>query len=189
MNLARCLACLSCAAMMGCTGLLPRTQTVDVSPFESYEGARAAFEKMVPYRTRQGALASFGLDTRSAANVEQVPYPQWVGRLVQANVPLAQVDAGIRDCLAAGQSCRAYVFKFGHVERRRLGDFLTDFFNFRRVTRTQGWRFEGVVLLRDDLVLFHSHGGQPTIELWDDRHNPLGPFQAMGESVPSGALP
>jgi hypothetical protein len=45
------------------------------------------------------------------------------------------------------------------------------------------------VLVRDDLVLFRNHGGQPRIELVEDRKNPLGPLQGMGESMPSGMVP
>jgi len=180
---------LCCVVLTGCASLLPSTRADDTSRFNSYEEAQAAIEKVVPYRTRAADLASLGLDVEASANVQQLPYPQWVGMLVQPNVPLAQADIGIRDCLAAEQACRAYVFRIGNQTRERAGNFVMDFLNFRRITHTRGWRFEGVMLLRDDVVLFRNHGGQPKIELVEDRANPLGPLQSIGESVPSGLMP
>ncbi|MBA3623072.1 MAG: hypothetical protein H0W48_01105 [Methylibium sp.] len=46
-----------------------------------------------------------------------------------------------------------------------------------------------MVLVRDGLVLFRNHGGQLRIELVEDRRNPLGPLQSVGESVPSSLKP
>jgi len=185
----RFLLCLGCVALAGCAGLLPRTRSDDVSHFDSYDDARAALERVTPYQTRVADLKALHFDLDASANVQQLPYPQWVGTLVQANQPLDRADIGIRDCLAAEQTCRAYVFRFGNLARERDGNFIADFLNFRRITHTRGWRFEGVLLVRDDVVLFRNHGGQPRIELVEDRANPLGPFQSLGESVPSGLVP
>jgi len=183
------LICLGCVALAGCASWLPRTRSDDVSHFNSYDEARVAIEQVKPYQTRVADLKALNFDLDASANVQQLPYPQWVGMLVQANVPLDRADIGIRDCLAAEQSCRAYVFRFGNLARERRGNFVADFLNFRRITHTRGWRFEGVLLVRDDVVLFRNHGGQPSIELVEDRSNPLGPFQSLGESVPSGLTP
>lgn len=183
------LSLLGCALLAGCTTLLPSTRAEDVSVFQSYEAARDALERVEPYRATIADLKAAGFDVQASANVEQVPYPQWVGMLVHPNVPLATADRGIRDCVAAERACRAYAFRFGNLVRERQGNFFVDFLNFRRVTRTHGWRFEGVVLVRDELVLFLNHRGQPKIELVEDRSNPLGPFQGLGESLPSGLSP
>ena len=185
----RLLIALTCTALAGCSTLLPSTRSDDVSRFGSYPEAQAALEAIIPYRTRLDDLARLRLDICASANVQQLPYPQWVGMLVQSNVPLDRADIGIRDCLAAEQACRAYVFRIGNLTRERDGNFFADFLNFRRVTRTRGWRFEGVVLVRDEVVLFRNHGGQPNIELVEDRSNPLGPLQTLGESLPSALGP
>jgi len=180
---------LACAVLAGCASLLPHGRAVDVSPFASYEAAHAAFVQVQPYRTTVDELKALGFDAAASPNVEQVPYPQWIGLLVHPNVPLERTDGGIRDCVDAAEACRAYLFRFGRLERERAGHFVADFFNFRRIVRTQGWRFEGVVLMRDGLVLFRSHGGQPKLETVDDRSNPLGPLQGLGESPPDGLKP
>lgn len=175
--------------LAGCSSLLPRSESEDISPFDSYEAARVALEQVVPYRTTMDELKALGFDIGRSANVQRIPYPQWVGLIVHPGTPLDRTDVGIRDCIAAEQGCQALVFRFGRVERERRGGFLVDFFNFHRLTRTYGWRFEGTVLARDGTVLFRNHGGQPNIELVEDRWNPLGPFQSIGESASRAVMP
>ena len=176
-------------ALAGCSALLPRSRAEDVSSFKSYDAAREALESVVPYRTTIADLKTLGFDVRASANVQQVPYPQWVALLAHPNVPLDRADVGIRDCIAAEQACRSYAFRFGNLRQERRGSFMADFLNFRRFTLTHGWRFEGVMLVRDGIVLFRNHGGQPRIELVEDRRNPLGPLQTMGDSVLRGLVP
>lgn len=182
-------AAFAAAWLAGCSTLLPHGSNVDVSPFPSFEAARDAFEQVAPYRSTLVDLQRLGFNPQSTANVEQVPYPQWVAMLVHPNVSPAESDAGIRDCFAAEQACGAYVFRYSRIERARSGGFVADFLNFHRVTLTHGWRFEGVVLVRDGTVLFRNHGGQPRIESVEDRTNLLGPLQSIGETVPESLRP
>lgn len=162
-SLIRLLATFGFVAIAGCSALLPRSRAEDISPFQSYDAARQALESVVPYHTTLQDLKTLGFDVQASANVQQVPYPQWVGVLAHPNVPLDRSDVGIRDCIAAEQACRSYTFRFGNLKQERRGSFLADFLNFRRITLTHGWRFEGVVLVRDGVVLFRNHGGQPKI--------------------------
>jgi hypothetical protein len=173
-------------ALCGCTSLLPKGQTEELSPFSKYQDVRAAFEKVVPYSTTLAELKTLGFDAQSSTNVREIAYPQFMSLVADGPyVPMAQLDAGIRDCISASARCRAYVFQFGHQSRNRTGGFWLDFFNFYRVTHTSGWSFQGVVLVRDDqLVLFRNHSGEPNIEKTDVRRNPLGPLQSFGETVP-----
>ena len=63
------------------------------------------------------------------------------------------------------------------------GGFLLDFLNFRRTVRVSGWRFNGLVAVRDGVVLFRSYGGEPRNDRTDRQVNPLGPLQPAGEAV------
>ena len=172
------------ADLTGCTALLPRGRSEQASRFATFEAARQALDDVQPYRTTAEAMKTLGFDIDSSANVRQIPYPQLVGVLVEnPYLPIAELDDGIRDCIAMRQGCRAYQFHFSRLVRQRRGNFLLDFMNFRRVTRTSGWRFEGIVLLNaDGLVLFRNHAGEPNIDTTDESRNPLGPFQSL-ESV------
>jgi hypothetical protein len=175
----------ACAMLAGCSGLLPRARTEEVSSFAGFEAAREAFDRVVPYRTTLDELKALGFDARASGNnVRQIPYPQWVGRLVpNPTLSIDDLDAGIRDCIAAQQACRAYEFRLGAQTQKRHGNFLADFLNFRRLTQTRGWRFEGVVLVRQEVVLFRNHGGEPKIDIVEERVNPLGPLQVLGEAA------
>ena len=188
-GLIRVLVIFGFVVLAGCSALLPRSRAEDISPFQSYDAAREALESVVPYRTTLEDLKTLGFDVQASANVQQVPYPQWVAVLAHPNVPLDRADVGIRDCVAAAQACRSYTFRFGNLKQERRGSFVADFLNFRRITLTHGWRFEGVMLVRVGVVLFRNHGGQPNIELVEDRRNPLGPLQTMGESALRSLMP
>ncbi len=178
-----------CAALPGCAGLLPRGQSVDVSPFDGYEQARAAFQRIVPYASTLEDMKALGFNGEANPNVRHVPFPQLLARLaLTPQVPFEELDVGIRDCIRARQACRAYEFRFGQMHQERHGGFVGDFLNFRRITHTTGWRFEGLVLVRDTLVLFSNHGGEPLIRAREERVNPLGPFQSIGEAAARGSV-
>jgi len=178
-----------CAALSGCAGLLPRSEAVDVSPFDGYERARSAFERIEPYTSTLDDMKALGFNGDANPNVRHIPYPQLLARLaLTPQVPFEELDVGIRDCIVARQACRAFEFRFGRINQERRGGFFGDFLNFRRITHTDGWRFEGLVLVRDSLVLFRNHGGEPLIRAREERVNPLGPFQSMGEAAARGVV-
>lgn len=170
--------------LAGCQALLPRGGETEPSRFGSYEEAEQALSRVQPYRTTVRELHDLGFDIRETANVQRIPYPQWFQSLVGPQTPLDGADGGIRDCLAAGAACEAYLFRFSRVRHERVGNFAADVFNFRRVTHVQGWRFEALLLVRDGTVLFRNQGGQPNIERLEERRQPLGPLQDSGGAVP-----
>lgn len=171
-------------ALTACSSLLPKARSEESSGFTSYESARAALERIEPYRTSVDELGVLGFQVESSVNLERIPYPQWVTLLLSQNMPLDQADVGIRDCLAARDACQAFVFRFSQIRSERHGSFMADLFNFKRSTKVQGWRFEGTMLIRGHVVLFRNHRGQPKIDLREERKNPLGPFQSVGDGIP-----
>lgn len=175
---------LMCAALAGCSHLLPRQRAEDITTFDSFEAARKAIEQVVPYKTTAADLKALGFDVHASSNVVQVPYPEVVGRLVPLpNTPLETLDPGIRDCIAAREQCRAYEFHLSHISTKREGGFWADFLNFHRTTFITGWRFNGLIAMRDGVVLFSNYGGEPRVDRVEDANNPLGPLQSSGEGA------
>ena len=43
--------------------------------------------------------------------------------------------------------------------------------------------FNGLILLKDDIVVYKLTGGQPAIQQTEENQNPLGPVQAIGSKV------
>lgn len=173
--------------LAACSSLLPRGSTESQSGFATFEEARDAIERVKPYETTVAQLKELGFDVQASANVRLIPYPEVVARLApNPSVPLAMLDPGIRDCIEARQLCRAYEFSFGRQNSHREGGFWGDFLNFRRRTEITGWKFQGLIVARDGVVLFRNYGGEPQIKQTERQSNPLGPLQPAGEAA--GAL-
>lgn len=171
-------------ALTGCTAMLPSSSSVSPSKFPSFEAAQSALDKTVPYKTTLDELKDLGFDPQDSANVTVIPYPEVVSRLAPySGVALDALDPGVRDCILAQTQCKAYVFRFGQLDRQRDGNFFLDFFNIKRDVQTNGWRFEGLVVVRDGVVLFRNSAGEPKLNTFEKTKNPLGPLQRYGEST------
>lgn len=170
--------------LAGCSSMLPQSSNNTSSRFHSFEEAKQALDSVVPYKTTLEELKALGFDPQATTNVTVIPYPDVVTRLApNAGVPLEALDRGVRECILAQTQCRAYVFFVAQQTRRREGGFWADFFNVRRTVAVTGWRFEGLVVLRNGLVLFRNVGGSPNTDYVEQQVNPLGPFQSGGESA------
>lgn len=182
--LSMALAALLSASLVGCASLLPRGSSEQPSGFDSFESAQRALEQVLPFRTTVAELAGLGFDPEGGRNVTRVPYPEVVTRLApHPGVPLETLDEGVRACVAAQAQCRAYVFHLGGQTQRREGSFWLDFFNFKRTTAVAGWRFDGLVVVRGELVVFRNFGGEARIDRTERQVNPLGPLQRAGDAV------
>jgi hypothetical protein len=177
-------SCLA-ALLTGCSTLLPHGVTDAPRPFDNYEQAEAAAQKIVPFQTREPELPQLGFDVREGANVTVIPYPNIVARLAPYSaLALEHLDTGIRTCILAMTGCRGYLFRFEFEDRKREGSFLLDFFNVRRQTNVTGWWFEALVVVNaEGTVLFRNVAGQPKLGRTDTQTNPLGPLQGAGEGA------
>lgn len=179
------LAVLTLLLASGCTNLLPRGTTDTPTGFASFEQARDALLRVQAMKTRTDELKALDFDP-NGANVTLIPYPDIIGRLApHPGVPVAALDAGVRECIAAQSACRGYLYRFDHQQRRREGSFWLDFLNIRRTTYYSGWWFEALVVVSDGHVLFRNHAGQARTDRVDRQVNPLGPFQPAGEGAGS----
>lgn len=172
------------ALLAGCASMLPSGSNNTPLPFESFEAAQLALEKVVPFKTTVDELTALGFDAKVSANVTLIPYPDVVGRLApHPAIPLSALDPGVRECISAQTACRAYVFHFVQDHRERTGNFWLDFLNIRRTTTVTGWQFNGLVVVKDGVVLFRNFAGIPKVDRTEKQSNPLGPFQPAGESA------
>jgi hypothetical protein len=186
---ARSLAVLGCAGLAACAHLLPDQAADTRPPFESFASAREALERIAPFKTRVAELGALGFDVQGQRNVTVIAYPDLVARLApNSSIPIADLDAGIRECILARDACRAYGFRFWAERRERRGGFLADFFNFERTTAISGWRLDALIVVRDDIVLFRSFGGEPDNVRIEHQRNPLGPLQSAGDEVLGAAM-
>jgi hypothetical protein len=52
-------------------------------------------------------------------------------------------------------------------------------FNFKRNTHVTGWNFKGLIIFRDDVVVYKLISGEPHVDRQDKKVRPLGPFQEL----------
>src|SRR4051812_24298766 len=169
---------LTVCLLSGCGALLPHSQVVSNSPWQSYQEARQTFDKIIPGKTTVADLRGLQLDPEANSNMTILNYSDVLRRFVVGpSMQASELDFGVRDCLAAKTVCNGYEVDQKMMVRQRNGGFWADFTNFRRSTGIEGWRFNGLILVKDNIVVYKLTGGQPSIKEQEESHNPLGPFQ------------
>jgi len=167
----------------GCGSMLPKSQSQSPT-FQSFDEARQAIESLVPRQSNLRALSEMGLTPAKQPNTLILTHADVVRRMVNGSVMGKEdLDPGIVTCINARDACRGWEFNVARISKARTGSFLADFVNFKRRTETTGWRFNALILLVDDVVVYRGWGGQPVINEVEVNTNPLGPLQDMGPSV------
>jgi len=174
---------LSLLFLAGCGALLPRAEIVAESPWRSFGEAQQTFDHIIAYQTTVEDLRKLKLDPLQNANITLLNYSDVLRRFIPSPATdMQDLDPGVQDCIKARSACKGYEVDQKTMTRRRYGNFWADFLNFKRKVDIVGWRFNGVILIRDELVVYKLTGGQPSIHEHEENKNPLGPFQGMGES-------
>lgn len=175
---------LAASVMVACSAMLPRSETVTETPWESFDDAQKVFDKITPYQTTVADLRSMKIDPVANPNVTILSYSDVLMRFVPSpSIDPATVDGGVMNCIRAAARCQGFEIDHRVIRRHRFGNFWADLFNFQRKTDIVGWRFKAVLLITDGVVVYKLTGGQPTIHEQEENHNPLGPFQGMGEAL------
>ena len=174
--------CLLCLA--GCNTLLPHGNSNVEGPWQSFEEAQQTFDRIVPYQTTLADLKGMNLDPYSQPNISILNYSDVLRRFAP-NAPASpdNLDAGVWECITAKTACQGFEVIQKSIKRKRTGNFLGDFLNFNRQVDVSGWSFNGVVLIKDNVVIYKLVGGQPLIREQETNRNPLGPLQGVGEAA------
>ena len=182
--------CLTALLLAGCSSLLPRSKEHQPgTPWTTYREAQAAFDKIVPGKTTLEDLVELSLDPDKVPNISILNYSDVLRRFMQnQSVTMADLDHGVQECVAAKTVCRGFEVNQRLVSKQRQGNFFLDVLGFRKETQTQGWRFNGLVLLKDGVVVYKLTGGQPVIHEQEHNQNPLGPVQSIGSKLLGGWL-
>ena len=167
----------------GCGSLLPRAHTE--SPiFQTFDAARQAIDALEPSRSGLADLKERGLTPDQQPNTVILTQADIVRKVFNGGVlGKDDLDPGIVTCINARTACRGWELNVARITKARTGNFFPDFFNFKRRTETTGWRFNALILLVNDVVVYRGWGGQPVVNEVEVTNNPLGPFQDMGPST------
>ena len=177
-------ALLACLLVGACTSLLPKSKEVTASPWQTYQDAQETFDKIIPGHTTIADLRVMSLDPGANANIAILNYADVMRKfLLNQSFSINDLDSGVRECVLAKIACRGLEITQSLVQKQRMGNVIFDVLGFHRETHTAGWRFNGLILLRDDIVVYKLTGGQPVIQATEENQNPLGPVQAIGSKM------
>ena len=169
----------------GCAGLLPSIQQTTKSPWQSFEEAKRSFDKIMPQETTGEDLKRLGFDPFETPNVKLITYLELTERfLPNQSIRLEDLDPGVQSCLKVRDVCQGYEVSPTMLNSKRYGNVFLDLFNFRRKQITTGWKFNALIVLKNDLVVHKVWGGEPNVSEFEDKRNPLGPFQDIGKILP-----
>lgn len=168
------------SVVIGCSNLLPTVQQTTESRWKSYEDTRQSFNRIVPGKTTSEELKEMGFDPFENPNIKLLNYLD-ITRIFIPNesIRMADLHPDIRNCLKAKIECQGYEISPKITNSKRYGNVVLDVFNFRRKTRTTDWKFQGLIILNGDLVVYKLESGEPNILELEDRENPLGPLQEV----------
>lgn len=180
---------LTVCLLAGCSGLLPRSKETTASQWASYREAQETFDQIIPGASTAADLRELSLDPESMPNIAILNYSDVLRRfMLNQSVTLSDLDNGVQECVKAKTVCRGLEINQRLVQKQRNGSFWLDLFGFKRETYTEGWRFNGLILLKDDIVVYKLTGGQPVIQESEQSQNPLGPVQSIGNKLTGGWL-
>lgn len=177
-------------SLAGCSRGLPRVESVTVSPWNSFDQAKAAFEQIRLHQTTRQQLQGLGFDPYTTPNTRILTYLDLLRRFVpNESIQLEQLDESVRRCLETRERCSGYEVVPESIQRQREGNILADMFNFSRNTVETGWSFKALIVLQDDQVVYKLWGGTPRIHTTRKQQQPLGPLQDSGGILRDTVMP
>lgn len=179
--------CLLGLGAAGCgSGVLPAQNQRAATDFVSYDQVVNAYEQIVPGRTSTQDLARIGFDARTG-NVDVLSYLGIQERFMpRDSFKFDQLNPAVKACILSETGCTGFAFHPAHSATRRIGNAALDILGFQRVTRSEHWSAEIVLLMQNGIVTYKVFSGSPRTENVEDRVQPLGPLQDLGGALARG---
>jgi len=182
-----CTLALVAGFLSGCSALLPSSREVTAansSGWQSYQDAEKTFAGITPGKTTAADLKALSLDPATNPSVAVLQTWQVRQRFIpNPLVTLDDLDQGVRECVEAREACRAYEVNYVATQSKRTGNAALDLLRMHRQTQTAGWRFNGLILVKDNVVVYTLTAGQPKIHQVEDKQDYLGPVQALASKL------
>lgn len=124
-----------------------------------------------------------GFDPSVTPNISIMPYVDIVPIFMcNPNIHMADLPVGVQVYVESKTNNCAYRVILQDVRAKRHGNLLLDVFGFKRLTHNSGWRFNGLILIKNNVVVYTLSSGEPNISSEDSTVKPLGPFQDLQDS-------
>lgn len=176
--------------LAACENALPKAKEITASPWDSFDQAKAAYDRIVPGETTVADLKALGYDPHTTPNIAILSYLDVIQRFMpNDSIGMDDLEPAVRACVEARSACHGYHVRPQQVRGKRVGNVFADVFNFHRHTIRTGWSFSAIVLLKDDHVLYKIWSGEPNISATEDKKNPLGPLQSADDVARAIVVP
>jgi len=160
---------------VACESALPHQETRVISPWGSFEKAKADYDRIEPGTTTAKELATLGYDPFGGENVAVLTYMDVFERFVpNASMTLEQQDEEIQRCVNARNRCLGYLRIAMEEQDREYGNFWLNLFEFKTETEVAGFEFESTLVLIDDVVVYKLWEGHPAVLKRQSKTKPLG---------------
>ena len=165
--------------------MLPSSREVTAtSGWQKYADAEKTFDAIVPGKTTAEDLKALNLDPKTNPSITRLQTWQVRERFIPNTlVTLEDLDLGVRECIQAREACKAYEVNYVASQTTRTGNAALDLMKLHRKTQTAGWRFNGLILMKDDVVVYTLTAGQPRIQQVEEKQDYLGPVQALASKL------
>ena len=169
---------------MGCSSMFSSSQSTTTMRWNCYNQVEAAFQKVKPYETTEENLRQLGFDPKATPNVKILNYVDIIA-LFMPNPSIRESDLpdAVRECIYAKEKSRAYVVELEDIRNKRHGNLFLDIFGFKRLNHQSGWRFKGIILINDNMVVYKLTSGEPRVARDEKRVKPLGPLQEVNNII------
>lgn len=171
---------LNALAVTGCSSLHVSENRIVQTPWESFDEAKSAYDEIVTGRSQRQDLARLGFDPYVNPNVKVLTYLD-IQRMFLPNssVKFEHLPSPVQDCLTGKEDSLAYEINAQMSNSRRHGNLLLDMLSFSRLTREIGWKFNALILICGDKVVYKLWSGQPRLVQFVEKRRPLGPLQEL----------
>ncbi len=182
---AMCLLCLALVSTTtGCKSLFSSSAQRTRTPWQNFDEAQTAYEKVVPHKTTISELKELGFDPNTTPNIKILTYLDLIQRFIpNSSITLNDLQPDVRSCIESKDCCHAYEMELDMTDSKRYGNLALDVFGFNRKTKTTGWRFKALVIVKDDVVAYKIRSGEPNVDRLERKTKPLGPLQELDNIV------
>lgn len=168
----------------GCRSLLPSEDRRPRTPWTNFNDAEAAFDKIVPHKTTVADLKDLGFDPHTTPNVRILTYLDLINRFIpNDSISLNDLQPDVRACIESKDCCHAYELQLDVVRNKRYGNVVLDVFGFRKKSHITGWKYNALIIVKDDVVAYKLRAGEPNVNRYEKKVKPLGPFQELDQLI------
>ncbi|WP_395946969.1 hypothetical protein [Caedibacter taeniospiralis] len=180
-------AFIATAFLSGCSFLLPSKKIEHNDHWGSFDNIQSVYEKVSPNQTTLDELKKMGFDPYVANNVKIENYLDIRSRFDPLSTG-KNIPEVVAECLSMFKRCQAYVVNVDYDYEKRIGNALLDLTGFRKETMKEGWGFQAIFIMQDQLIVYKLWSGEPKRKAYIDEIRPLGPLQSLDDLITGPAI-